>query len=69
MIPQQYSTANPATRGTMQSTVHSQQQQLTDNSVNPTDLGLDFFDNLQAGDTSNCNPQELLNLLDFDSML
>lgn len=75
MIPHQYSNSNPSVRGSMQSHVNSQQQQpLTDTSVNAADLAnLDFLDNLPAGDTSNFNPQELLNSLDtqfnFDSML
>lgn len=74
MIPHQYTSANPSARGSLQSHVHAQQQQLTDTSVNSADLAnFDFLDNLPAGDTSNFNPQELLNSLDsgfnFDSIL
>ena len=74
---QQYGSNNSAVRGALQSQVplqHSQQhQQQTDSTVNPTDLGFDFLDNLQTNDTSNFNAQELLNSLDsgfnLDSIL
>jgi hypothetical protein len=75
---QQYGTGNPSTRGALQQQQiqpppQPQQQQQTDSSVNATDLGFDFLDNLQTGDASNFNPQELLNSLDsgfnLDSIL
>lgn len=71
---QQFGAGSPGTRGPLQSHVpQQQQQQPTDQSVNPNDIGFDFLDNLQTSDTSSFNPQELLNSLDsgfnLDSIL
>ncbi|KAJ8667806.1 hypothetical protein QAD02_009469 [Eretmocerus hayati] len=76
---QQYGSGSPVPRGNLQPQIPPQQQQQQqpqqqpDNSVNASDLNFDFLDNLQTGDTSNFNPQELLNQLDsgfnLDSIL